>query len=170
MRTTKKLVVLFVIASILASLISVPALAAELDDALKLEKLGILKGTGSGVNAAYRSSTQTRYQAAWLFLRLLGKETEAKAYTGGGNFTDAATAKNSVGNTLNAENRTMLAYLYANQNLGFRGYTDNTFRPFDQLNFQMYYKPMLVALGYIEGTDFSWDNVFDKSVEYGLAK
>ena len=56
----------------------------------------------------------------------------------------------------------MLAYLYANQNLGFRGYEDNTFRPFDQLNYQMYYKLMLVALGYVEGTDFSWDNFFDK--------
>jgi len=168
MRNLKKLIAVFVTVAMIAALVTVPVSAVEMDDALKLETMGVLKGTGNGVDAAYRASQPTRYQAAWLFLRLLGREDDAQAWAGTLNFADAATAKNAAGNPLDAANQKMLAYLYAHQNLGYRGYTDDTFRPFVLVTAQMYYKLMLVALGYVEGTDFTWDNVLDKAVEFGL--
>ena len=168
MRNLKKLVTILLTVAVFASMFAVPALAEETADALTLETLGVLKGTGNGVDAAYRASTPTRYQAAWLFLRLLGKEDEAKVWQGTLNFSDVDTAENAEGHKLNDENKKMLGYLYAHQNLGFRGYADDTFRPFVDVDAQMYYKLMLVALGYVEGTDFTWDTVFAKAIEVGL--
>lgn len=168
MKKIKKLIAVLITAAMLVTLMSVPVSAVEMADALKLETIGILKGTGSGVDAAYRASVPLRYQAAWLFLRLLGRENAAKSWAGTLNFADANTARTALGNPLTEENKTMLAYLFAHQNLGYRGYTDDTFRPFIEINAQMYYKLMLVALGYVEGTDFTWDNVFQKAVQFGL--
>lgn len=169
MKILKKLAVIIIAVAMISSFAAVPVFAEQTEAALILEEMEVLKGTGSGVNSAYRASEPTRYQVAWLFLRLLGREAAAKESAQTQNFGDSATAQDSKGNKLNDENKKMLAYLYANQNLGFRGYTDNTFRPFVSVNAQMYYKVMLVALGYVEGTDFTWDNVFDKAVTSGLA-
>ena len=77
MKGIKRLLAVVLTAALLATLVAVPVTAAELEDPLKLETIGILKGTGNGVDAAYRASVPTRYQAAWLFLRLLGKEAVA---------------------------------------------------------------------------------------------
>lgn len=164
-----RLTSIFIVIIILFSSISIPIYADETEDAIKLQTIGILKGSGNGVDEAYRSSEPMRYQAAWLFLRLLGKESAAKAWTGTLNFFDSATAKTSTGNTLNSENKTMLAYLYAHQNLGFKGFPDDSFRPFEKINAQQYYKLMLVALGYEENTDFTWDTVFKSAARFGLS-
>ena len=168
MSVFKRLLTVALTAVIIASAISLPVTAAETDDAIKLEKLGVLKGAGSGVDAAYRRSVPTRYQAAWLFLRLLGREKDAVAWPGNLKYTDTDTARDSRGNTLNTENKRMLSYIYTHQYLGFQGYPDNTFRPFVEINAQMYYKLMLVALGYVEGTDFTWDTVFSKAIQTQL--
>ena len=168
MKILKKFVVTLILVALLGTLVAVPASAEVRPAANILASLGILKGTGNGVDEAYCASQQTRYQVAWIFLRLLGKEAEALAWTGTSNFKDAADAKNTEGNTLNAENIKILSYLYNNKELGFRGYADDTFRPFEQMDKQMYYKLMLVSLGYVEDVDFDWYNVFNKSFEYDL--
>ncbi|MDD4493500.1 MAG: hypothetical protein PHV32_04005 [Eubacteriales bacterium] len=168
MKLIKRIAIILLLAATLVSAVSVPARAAGIPEALILEQLGILKGTGEGVTTAYRESMQTRYQVAWIFLRLLGKENEAKSWIGTQNFKDAATVKDSNGQQLNAENRRMLAYLYSHKELGFRGYPDDTFKPFKTMDYRMYYKLMLVACGYVEGTNFTWKNVFDKAKEYDL--
>ena len=168
MKSAKRFLAILLSVVILSGLISVIVTATESDAAAKLEILGILKGTGSGVNDEYRESVPTRYQAAWLFLRLLGKEEEALAWKGTANFNDAVTSKTSAGSPLTAENITMLAYLFSHGELGFIGYPDGSFRPFAEINAQMYYKMMLVSLGYIENTDFTWDNIFTKCVEFGV--
>lgn len=168
MKLFKRIAIILLLAVTLVSAVSIPARAAGIPEALILENLGILKGTGEGVSPEYRESMQTRYKVAWIFLRLLGKENEAKAWMGTQNFKDAETAKDSKGQKLNAENIRMLAYIYSHKELGFRGYPDNTFKPFETMDYKMYYKLMLVACGFEEGIDFTWYNVFEKSNEYDL--
>ena len=60
----------------------IPALGA----ARIAEDLGVLKGDGEGVTDTYLAQETTRLQAAILYLRLIGKESEALAFAGANGF------------------------------------------------------------------------------------
>jgi len=122
-------------------------------DAKICETLGVLRGTGRGVTEEYLASKPQRYQAARLFLRLQGLEDEAVRYTGGANFKDVKVMPDWQ---FAPENKAILAYLHDHPGLGFVGYTDGTYRPFNNISAMEYYKVMLTALGYKQGIDFQW--------------
>lgn len=140
----------------------VPAFAAETSlpaDSQICADLGMIVGDGSGVTSDYLATTPTRIQGAVMFLRLKGLEADAKAYTGTDNFADAAQADWA---------KPIMAYLKANPTLGWVGVGNNTFDPNAELTAQGYYKIMLEALGYKQGTDFEWDDVIGFAKALGM--
>lgn len=124
--------------------------------------LGILVGDGNGLTAEYLNKGTTRIQAAIMFLRLKGLETDAKAFKGTDNFSDTKLVW--------AEGQTILAYLKANPQLGWQGMGNGAFDPLAGITAQQYYKVMLEALGFKQGTDFEYADVVSFSAQHGLTK
>lgn len=156
---TRKLLALVLAIALLASFISVPVFAEGEGEAL--ETLGILKGTtDEGVTEEYLTTTATRAQAALINLRLFGLETAALDFEGEATFTDAA--------EVNEWWQPILEYLKATPSVGWIGYEDGSFKPNDAVNGQEFNKILLVALGYEEGTEFTWETVMDVSATVGL--
>jgi len=136
------------------------------EDAQTCADLGMLKGEGGTVDAAYTATAPTRLQAAVMFLRLKGLEAEALAFTGEDNFADGEIAW--------AEGANLIAYLKANPQLGWIG-DGTSFNPEGVMTAQAYYKVMLEALGYKQTTDevagdFAWTEVLTFAASVGLSK
>lgn len=164
MRNLKKLLAVIVSVCVLATF-ALPAFAAETTktDAEICELLGVLKGdTSEGVSDAYLAKGTSRMQAALLYLRLIGKEDEALAYESEDNFADADQTWESA--------RPVLAYLKAHPELGWEGIGGDKFNPKGAASAQMIYKVCLEALGYKQGTDFEWADVFTFAAGKGLTK
>ncbi len=125
-----------------------------------LETLGILVGTGDGVTEEYLATTASRAQAALINLRLLGLEAAALAFDGTETFTDAADATEFW--------QPVLEYLKANPSVGWVGYPDGSFMPNAAITGQGFTKVLLVALGYEEGVDFTWETVMEFAATVGL--
>jgi predicted lipoprotein with Yx(FWY)xxD motif/plastocyanin len=125
-------------------------------------ELGILQGDGTGVTAEYLAKSTTRIQAAILFLRLKGLEADALAFKGMDNFADATAVSDS--------NKMIMAYLKANPSLGWTGIGNNTLDPLSIVTAQQYEKVMLETLGYMQGTDFEYKDVFKFSATLGLTR
>lgn len=161
---SKKLIALVLAFALVFSTFSV-AFAEEAigADAQVTVALGMLKGEGNGVNAAYLAKSSTRIQAAIMFLRLKGLEQDALKFTGTANFTDAAGVKSEG-------NKAVMAYLKANPQLGWTGVGSNLFAPSREISTAEYYKVMLAALGFEQGTDFEWSNVMTFANGKGLSK
>jgi len=166
MRNLKKLLAVIVSVCVLATF-ALPAFAAEtttLTDAQISEKLGAVKGdTSQGVTDEYLAKGTTRLQAAIIYLRMLNLEEEALAFESEDNFADAADVPWAGG-------RAILAYLKANPELGWQGVSETTFEPNGAASAQMMYKVALEALGYKQGTDFEWADVFTFAEDKGLGK
>jgi len=161
MRNLKKLLAVIVTVCLLATF-AIPAFADEADSKICAD-LGMILGSGGGVTAEYLASQPTRLQGAIMFLRLKALEDEAKAFiVTGENFSDL--------DGLNETNKAILGYLKANPQLGFAGIGDNKFAPLQLMTAKEYYKVLLVALGYEEGTDFTWANVLQFAASKGLVK
>jgi len=125
------------------------------------EDLGVLKGDSSlGVTDTYLAKGTTRDQAAILYLRLIGKEDEAYAFEGEDNFADADQTWDNA--------KRALAYLKANPDLGWQGVSPDKFDPKAQISAQQMYKVCLEALGYKQGVDFEWADVFTFAEDKGL--
>jgi predicted lipoprotein with Yx(FWY)xxD motif len=124
--------------------------------------LGILVGDGNGVTTEYLNKETTRIQAAIMFLRLKGLEADAKAFKGTANFSDAK--------LIYTEGQSILAYLKANPQLGWQGMGNGAFDPLSGITAQQYYKVMLEALGYTQGMDFEYADVFTVAADKGLTK
>jgi len=155
---TRKLLAIVLAVAMLASFVSIPVFAEGEGEAL--ETLGILVGTGDGVTAEYLATTATRAQAALINLRLLGLEAAALAFDGTETFTDAADATEFW--------QPVLEYLKANPSVGWVGYPDGSFMPNAPITGQGFTKVLLVALGYEEGVDFTWETVMDLAATAGL--
>ncbi len=140
-----------------------PAAPAAPSDSKVCETIGMLQGDGSGVTADYLATTPSKIQAAIMFLRLKGLESEAKAFKGTESFNDADKVDW-------AEGKAILAYLKANPKLGFVGNPDGSFDPTAAITAQQYYKILLVSLGYVEGTDFKYEDVIKFADSKGLKK
>jgi hypothetical protein len=164
MRNLKKLLAVVVAICVLATF-TVPAFAAETTktDAEYVAELGVLKGDGNGVDATYLAKGTTRIQAAIIYLRLLGLENEALAYSSEDNFDDAKDVAWAGG-------RSVLAYLKANPELGWLGIGGNKFGPNEEADAQMIYKVLLEGLGYKQGTDFEYADVITFAATKGLSK
>jgi hypothetical protein len=122
--------------------------------------LSLLRGTGSGLDEVYLSLSPTRSNAAMIILRMLGLENEALEFKESSTFSDASSAT--------AYWQPILAYLYANPEVGFSGYTDGTFKPNDNINAQMLAKVLLTVLGYRQDIDFLWHNTLTFAESVGL--
>lgn len=161
MRNLKKLLAVIVTVCMLATF-AIPAFADQSDSDI-CKELGMILGSGGGVTAEYLATQPTRLQGAIMFLRLKALEDEAKAFiVTGENFSDLE--------GLNETNKAILGYLKAHPELGFVGIGDNKFAPLQLMTAKEYYKVLLVALGYEEGTDFTWANLLQFAASKGLIK
>ncbi|MEN6316388.1 MAG: hypothetical protein ABFD25_19315 [Clostridiaceae bacterium] len=165
MKNLKKLLAVIVSICVLATF-TVPAFAAETTktDAKICEELGVLRGEdiSVGVTPEYLAKGTNRLQAAILYLRLIGKEDEALAFTGTETFEDAG----QVGWT---GGKAILAYLKAHPELGWVG-DGKKFDPNGAASAQMMYKVALEALGYKQGTDFQYADTITFAASLGLTK
>ncbi|MFI3115384.1 MAG: S-layer homology domain-containing protein [Clostridia bacterium] len=117
-----------------------------------LRNLGLLQGTNYGYQLARPA---TRVEALIMFVRLIGEEAEALAYTGSHPFTDVASWSDSY-----------VAYAY---NKGYtNGMTLTTFEPSRPIRDLDYYTFILRALNYKDNEDFTWSLAYDKAIEIGL--
>ncbi|MCL2057894.1 MAG: hypothetical protein FWH01_02385 [Oscillospiraceae bacterium] len=125
--------------------------AGEVDCAYICSELGLLLGEGQGVTDEYLAQSTRRYQAAYLTLRLVGKEAEAEAYTGTGNFND-------VGH-LYAGGQRRTAYLRAHSaQYGWEGDGSNNLMPDTMVTAQQFYKVLLTVLGYQANVDYPYED------------
>ncbi len=162
MKSVKKLLALVLAIAVVATF-ALPVFAEEeMTAAEKCDTLKIVKGDGSGVTEEYLAKTSARWQSAIIWLRLLGKEAEAVAYTGTATFID--------GNDATWQGaRNALAYLKANPDLGWGGYSDGSIKPNAATTAQEFYKVMLEGLGYKQNVDFAWSEVIGFAKAKGFA-
>lgn len=167
MKNLKKMLAVIITVTMMVTTI-IPAFAADTTttaaktEAKIAEELGMVKGDGKGVTPEYLAKSTQRYQAAVMFLRLMGEETKAAAFDGKENFADAK--------LLAASMQKYLGYLKANPTFGWNGIGGNKFDPVSVTSAQNYYKVMLEALGYKQGTDFQYADVIKFAESKGLTK
>jgi hypothetical protein len=125
-----------------------------------LYNIGIFYDEYNTLSDDFLDEAPYRYQVARMYLRLLGLEAEAITYAGIINFNDVS--------SLNDEDKAMLAYLNDNPELGFTGYPDGSFGVYNTVSAQELYKILLTAMGYIQGTDYTWPDVFAFAASRGL--
>ena len=121
-----------------------------------LYKLGLFKGDGTSYGKGYAlERTATRLEGLIMFIRLLGEEDAALAFTGSHPFSDVP-----------AWAKAYVAYAYD------KGYTNGVgggkFGTNDTLTVQHYVTFIMRALGYSEGTDFTWSSAMDSAAELGV--
>lgn len=135
---------------------AVPAGAAHVtygEAASALETLGLLRGTGSGDEP---ERAPTRAEALVMLLRLLGEESRAEAGGVSSPFTDIS----------GSWAESFIAY--ARSRGLVRGVTDTSFSPGGTVSVRDYLTMVLRALGYAEGTDFTWAESIAFSDSVGL--
>jgi len=150
----KRFVRIFAIALALTAVLAVSAFAADFTHcADALHTLGLFQGTSTGYNL---DRAPTRAEAATMLVRLLGKETDAKALTYSAPFTDVP-----------AWAQPYVQYLYDN---GLTtGKTAAAFAPDDKCTAQQYAAFLLRALGYNEKSgDFTYAKAIDFATEKGV--
>ncbi|MDP4092282.1 MAG: Ig-like domain-containing protein [Bacillota bacterium] len=163
MRNLKKLLAVVLVVAVMLSTMATIAFADTTSisaDAQSCATLGMLKGAGNGVDAAYTASLPTRIQAAILLLRMEGLEDAAANYTGTDNFSDVKAAWE----------KPYTAYLKAHPEVGFQGVGNNKLDPNSLIDAKAYYKVMLTALGYTIPDDYTWDNTISFAASKGLSK
>lgn len=156
----KRIITLFLAVILVFSMI--PAVFAADAKAIaaadELNGLGLFQGTGtdSNGNPIYElDRAPSRYEAVTMLVRLLGKETEAKAGKWNTPFTDVVDwAKPYVG------------YAYANKLTAGTGGT--TFGGDATVTATQYLTFVLRALGYDSSTDFKWDAAWELSDQLGF--
>lgn len=122
--------------------------------AAALDAMGLFQGTGTGY---VLESTANRAQGLVMFLRLLGLEDEALAYTGDCPFTDVP-----------ADHWARPYVAYAYQEGLTTGTSATAFSPDRAITCQHYLTFLLRALGYDEGTDFTYASALDDGTDLDL--
>lgn len=119
-----------------------------------LKELGLFLGSSVGYEL---EKTASRAHGIVVFLRIMGLEDEALAFTGSHPFTD-------VPDGFWAEK--YIAYAYHN---GYtKGYTETLFKPNNATTAKNYIAFMMRALNYEEGVDFTYANIMSDCVSLGL--
>ena len=120
--------------------------------ASELWKNGLFLGSGGSFDL---DKPLTRAEGVVMTIRLLGKETESKATTTPITFTDVPDwAKPYIA--------------YAAQNGIANGYSQTAFGANDPMTAAQFITLVLRAMGYQDGTDFTWDSSYNKALEIGL--
>lgn len=123
-----------------------------------LKTMHLFKGSFTGYGEGFDLElAPTRLQALIMFIRVLGEEDAALAYTGETPFTDIAAGTDAA---------KYVGYAYST---GYsNGYTATTFKPGQTVNAYQYTEFMLRALGYssVASTDLS--GTLDKAVTNGV--
>jgi hypothetical protein len=148
-----KLITLLLVIFMITGLCGQNAFASDSkNSAGTLNRLGLFLGTDAG----YELEKQvTRAQAAVMMVRLLGKEKEALSGSYSHPFTDVPGWADKY-----------IAYMYR---FGLAsGVSDKTFDPDGLCNLQMYSTFVLRALGYKEGSDFTYGSANDETGKLGL--
>lgn len=129
----------------------------ELADALR--EMNVFRGSSTGYGSSYELELPaTRIQGLIMFLRLMGEEEDALAYTGEVPFTDVPDWC-----------RSYVAYAADKGYVG--GYGDGRFGTDNPLRAREYLTMLLRALGYTDGgaaPDFTFDTVISRARELGV--
>ncbi|MCI6255423.1 MAG: hypothetical protein MR648_02320 [Clostridiales bacterium] len=134
----------------------------ELAGALK--KMGLFAGTGTGYGEGYDlEKTPTRVEGLIMFLRLIGEEKAAQAYTGACPFVDVPDWCARY-----------VAYAYSKgyaAGVGPNAQGQPAFAPLRSIGAGEYLTFVMRALGYRdsgENTDFTWQTVLPRARELGI--
>ena len=132
-------------------------LGRQRGQAMRLEDLGLFLGVGDSYGttdfALWRSPS--RAEAVTMLVRALGREDEAAAMGKTHPFTDVpAWADGYVS--------------YAWENDLTKGVSDTAFGAWDDATGEMYVTFMLRALGYADGTDFTWEDPWTLAEACGI--
>ncbi|MCT4545121.1 MAG: hypothetical protein N4A63_16445 [Vallitalea sp.] len=111
----------------------------------------------------YLNTKITRFEVAVLSLRLKGLYDRAIDFRSHDNFKDVKNIDCKHGENI-------LAYIKSNPQLGWKGIGDNKFNPNGLITAKSFYKVLLEILGYEQGKDFTWNNVFEFAKEKGMFK
>lgn len=123
-----------------------------------LKKLHLFKGSFTGYGEGFDLEVApTRLQALIMFIRVLGEEEEALAWTGTMPFTDIAKGTQ-------AEKYVGYAYSKGYTN----GYTPTQFRPSSAVNAYQYTEFMLRAMGYSSAANTSLGDTLERAQLAGL--
>jgi len=151
----KRFLSILLVVSLLMTLIAPLSVSAATyqqvaDEATEIcEAIGLVIGSGSGLTPSYLASVPKRYQGAKLIVALRGYLNTAQTYAYTQNFTD-------VMDLAWVQGRNILGYLKEHPSIGYNGMPNGSFAPNNNMTVKEYYKLMLVSLGYIENSDFSW--------------
>ncbi|MDF2523988.1 MAG: hypothetical protein K0R31_1629 [Clostridiales bacterium] len=160
MRVRKSIVSFIMIMSLVLSLLSPIASAADIsanDKAKVLNTLSIVQGDGTGYNLG---GVLKRLEAAVLIVRFIGMESNV--------LSNKDTYKNTKFSDVKSSDwyAPYLGYT-AEQNI-INGYPDGKFWPNDTITEKSFLKLILGALNYREGSDFTWDNIYQTAYSIGL--
>lgn len=126
------------------------------DTADLLAAMDLFRGTGNGYSLERQA---TRLEAIIMFLRLIGEEEAALAYTGSHPFTDVPYWADGVADKY-------IAYAYS------KGYTNGVSATrsgaSDPVTAEQYMTFVLRALGYSSETDFDWTDALSAAVGFGV--
>ena len=126
----------------------------EEDCAYICAELGLLRGEGHGVTDEYLAKDTQRIQAAYLTLRLVGKESEAEKYTGQNNFND-------VGHIYEGGQRRTAYLRDHSKQYGWEGDGSNNLMPNRNVTAQQFYKVLLTVLGYQANVDYPYEDTLE---------
>lgn len=123
-----------------------------------LRSIGLFRGSLTGYGNGFDLEVApTRLQALIMFIRLLGEEDAALAYTGATPFTDIQPG---------SEPARYVGYAYSR---GYtNGYTKTTFRPSQKVNAYQYVEFVLRALGYSSTGTTDLTGTLDRAAECGV--
>ena len=121
-----------------------------------LAAMNLFRGTGNGYSLEREA---TRLEALIMFLRLIGEEEAALAYTGSHPFTDVPYWEGGTADRY-------IAYAY---NMGYtNGVSATLSGASDTVTFEQYVTFLLRALGYSSETDFEWSDAPAAAVRFGV--
>jgi len=153
----KALVYLMAVLLFLNSAMFVSADASIDSKVAALNKLTLLQGDGVSFNL---SGKLKRSEAATFIVRILGKEAYVTA-------NQQQYATSSFGDVKNTDwFAASVGYCVAEKIIN--GFPDGNYYPDEYVSEKAFFKLVLGALGYIEGTDFTWDTVYLFAYSVGL--
>lgn len=128
--------------------------------ATALKTLHLFQGSNIGFGQGYElQAAPTRLQALIMFLRVMGEEQNALAYTGTTPFTDIAPG---------SKGEKYVGYAYSK---GYtKGYSAHTFQPGQNVTAAQYLEFLLRALGYraVNGSGSTLDHALDEALSIGM--
>lgn len=133
------------------------AVESQQEKVVTLNKINILQGDGSNFNLKGKLK---RSEAAAFIVRLLGVEQEV--------LKDANKYKETNFTDVEPDNWAAVYVGYVAKHKIVNGYGDGTFRPNEYVTEKQFTKMVLGTLGYIQGQDFTWNEVYSFAYEKEL--